>query len=109
MITPNELFGLSDDELAECDACEKAIDAKLRRLWADRQPLRLSVLHDFGKMGQKVRVELMRRYEAAGWVVSKEDDSTKEVEFGHPSYTVKAPARSDRYDDDRGGWGWQGR
>ena len=108
MITPNELFGLTDDEMVECNVCEKQIDDKLRRLWADSQPLKLSVLHDFGKMGQnqKVRVELMRRYKAAGWVISKED-SAKEVEFGHHSYTVRASVRDDDDDgcDDRGGWG----
>lgn len=71
-ITPAEAAKMTDGERAALEHCEAAIDAGIRNsaVYSDTN-LHVSVSEG---VTYRMRDELTRRYEAAGWVVKWHDD-----------------------------------
>lgn len=85
-ITPLEAAQIRDEELAQADALEKEYDAQIREQYAAGRKVYVGLS---GKVSERVRKEVMRRYAAAGWIVEYHCDQRDGASL---TFTPSSPA-----------------
>lgn len=91
-ITPHEAGKISQSDVRSVDEAEKAIDIKLKTTYQGSGHVRIT--EPISKLSDRCRKELLRRFRASGWGVTKKHEAgcsdPREYSSGYDYWIFKA-------------------
>lgn len=83
-ITPEKAGQVTQAEIASVDAAEKKVDEELRKRFQGSGSV--NITGPIGGLSERCQKELLRRYEVAGWSITKKHQSADQRDSRERSY-----------------------